>query len=680
MSIQSLLTPASAAVIGVSEAPEKLGSRVMRNLLAAGFEGRVYGVGRGCHLAQVSLHPDAAALPEPVDVAFLAVPAAATVEAAEQCAARGVRSIVVGAAGFAEDGDEAGVARQAALARLARESGMRIVGPNCNGLYNPHHRFSLGFNTGHEQRLVPGGVALLSHSGALFEAMARRIEALGAGLSLFISLGNEADLDVLQLMESQIANPATRVIALLIDALADGERFAVLAAQAREAGKSIVVLKLGHSDAGSDAATAHSSRLVGDSEGYRALFRRCGVAYCRTLEGFTTAAALLDRFGRRSGGVGAISISGAGGALLADIAARHETPLPAYADATHERLGKHRRFSKLVNPTDLGVFAGAVSHSVIVSAIAEDPGVGAVVLQVHSVPGAGRRMIEALGTSQAATGKAHVLLAPGGLPEGDLAAAAAAGVVVLNESDAAIQALGALVGLSPVAPLQAAPNPCPRPASVLLGEAEALALLREFGLPATSFATCSSREEAVAAGERIGWPVALKAASDGLAHKSDQGLVQLGLKDAAELEAAYERMGRPDRVIVQPMARGDLEIIIGLARAPGSGVTLLAGLGGVFAEALDQTVKWSVPASREDLIRQLGPSALGRVLSSPRWRIPGALDALVEVLLRLQAFALAAQDWVEAVDVNPLIATPSGLVAVDALIRSRSEAVAGAAA
>lgn len=678
MNLQPLLRPRSVAVVGVSEDASKLGSRVLRNVVRNGFPGPVHGVGR-CREAQgVACYPEIAALPQAPDVAFLAVPAAAVVAATQACAARGVRAVVVGAAGFAEDGRPEGQAQQAALVELSRRTGLVVLGPNCNGLYSPHQGLSLGFNTAHGQAVRPGGVALLSHSGALFESMWRRLDGLGVGLSCFVSLGNEAALDVLDVMEDQIAAAETRVLALLIDALPDGARFADLAARAAAARKPVVVLKLGGSDVGAAAATAHSSRLVGDAAAYAALFRACGVAATSTLEGFVTAAALLDRFGPQAGGLAAISTSGAGGALIADVAARRGVALAAYGDATRARLAPLIRFSALANPTDLGVFAGAPAYDEIAPAIADDPAVGAVVFQTHSVPGLSAGLFRALAGSQARTGKPHVLLAPGGLPDSDAAAAAATGLVLATDTHAAIEGLGALLIAKPQRrERQAAPAPLDAPRAAMLGEQESLELLARFGIPAVPAVVCEDAEAAVVAADGLGWPVVLKSAEAGLAHKSDRNLVAVGLADAAALRAAHAAMGAPARVLVQPMVAGPLEILLGVTRSDGTGFTLVAGLGGVFAEALQQTTKWAVPASREELRHGLAACALGRVLASPRWRIPGTLEAVVEALESLQDVVAAAAPWLDAIDINPLIATSDGLVAVDALVVARGAGEAG---
>ena len=339
-------------------------------------------------------------------------------QAVRDCARAGLSAAIVGSAGYAESLEAGGAERQAELARIAAEAGIRIVGPNCNGIYNAHLPLSIGFNTSHAKRHPAGGISIFSHSGALFDAMAGRLHMLGAGLSLFASAGNEADLSVLDYMEYAIGHAPTRVIALLIDSLDDGARFRRLALQAEAAGKHVVALKIGGSEAGARAAVAHSSRIAGDNAAYAALFEASGVATAASLEGFMTAAALLDRNGRCRGGLGAMSTSGAGASLLADRCAALGVPLAALSPDTHRRIDGHRMFSRIGNPLDLGIFGGMRRAAEVPSLLANDPGVGGTLALVHSMnPWQGDPIRAALANARETSGKPLLIVAPGGMPD-----------------------------------------------------------------------------------------------------------------------------------------------------------------------------------------------------------------------------------------------------------------------
>ena len=342
--LHALFHPRAVAVVGASDDTTKHGYIVLNNVRDTGFPGGVYGISRRLKAVNgIPCFADLSAVPEQIDVAFLAIPAEAAVQAVRDAARAGLKAVIVGSAGYAESLDAGGAERQAELARVARDAGIRIVGPNCNGIYNAHHPLSIGFNTSHAKRQTPGGISIFSHSGALFDAMAGRLRMLGAGLSLFASAGNEADLSVLDYMEYGIEHAPTRVIALLIDSLDDGPRFRRLALAAHSAGKYVVALKIGSSDAGAQAAVAHSSRMAGDTAAYAALLDSCGVSRVATLEGLMTACALLDRYGRSGGALGAMSTSGAGASLIADRAAALGVPLATFGDDTHRQIDAHKR-------------------------------------------------------------------------------------------------------------------------------------------------------------------------------------------------------------------------------------------------------------------------------------------------------------------------------------------------
>jgi len=670
--LHALFHPRAVAVVGASDDTTKHGYIVLNNLRDTGFPGGVYGISR--RLKEVNGIPcfvDLSAVPEQIDVAFLAIPAEAAVQAVRDAARAGLKAVIVGSAGYAESLDAGGAERQAELARIAREEGIRIVGPNCNGIYNAHHPLSIGFNTSHAKRQTPGGISIFSHSGALFDAMAGRLRMLGAGLSLFASAGNEADLSVLDYMEYGIGHAPTRVIALLIDSLEDGPRFRRLALAAHAAGKHVVALKIGSSDAGAQAAVAHSSRMAGDNAAYAALLDSCGVSRVATLEGLMTASALLDRYGRHAGALGAMSTSGAGASLIADRAAALGVTLADFAEDTHRRIDAHKVFSRIGNPLDLGIFGGMRRSSEVPTLLMCDPGVGAVLALVHSMnPWQGDPYRAALATARETSGKPLLIVTPGGLPEHERAWYETNGMMVFTETDIVLEGIGALLTPPPDLPAEAPSVPAPALPARPLTEPESLRLLAGFGVKVVPTTECASLAEALDAADRAGWPVVLKGVREGVAHKSDLGLVRTNLRDAAALQAAYAAVDCA-RVIVQPMVSGALEAIAGISRSPGVGLVLLAGLGGIYAEALRDVCIWPVPVSRAAVERKLADSSLGRVLHSPRWRHPQAAGAMVDLLLRLQDAAVALGDRLEAVDINPVIFGSSGAVAVDALVVPR---------
>lgn len=670
--LNALFHPRAVAVIGASDDTIKHGYIVLNNVRDTGFRGGIYGISRRLtHVNGIRCFPDLASVPGQVDVAFLAIPAEATVQAVRDCAAAGVKAAIVGSAGYAESLDAAGAERQEELAHIAREAGIRIVGPNCNGIYNAHHPVSIGFNTSHAKRQPSGGISIFSHSGALFDAMAGRLAMLGAGLSLFASAGNEADLSVLDYVEYAIDHEPTRVIALLIDSLNDGQRFRRLALAAADSGKHVVVLKIGGSEAGAQAAVAHSSRLAGDSTAYDALFQASGVAVASSLEGFMTASAVLTKYGRRRGRLGAMSTSGAGASLIADRCAALHVPLAALAPDTRRRIDEQRKFSRIGNPLDLGIFGGMRRAAQVPSLLAHDPDVGAMLALVHSMnPWQGGPIRAALAKARDTSGKPLLVVAPGGMPATERGWYESRGMDVFTETDIVLESLRAMLTPPPAPPPVLAASSAPDLPHRPLTEPESLALLRRFHVPVVTTIECATSEQAGIAASELGWPVVLKGVVDGATHKSELGLVRINLHDDVALQSAFTAIGAP-RCIVQPMVSGVFEAIAGVTRSPGVGLVLLAGLGGIYTEALRQSCVWPIPIGREAIAQGVEKSGLGSVLHSARWQYPGTMGAFVDLLCALQRAAIALGDQLEAIDINPVILGEHGAIAVDALVVPR---------
>lgn len=671
-----LFRPRAVAVVGVSDDPRKLGTMAYRNLLNSGFAGEAYAVGRASAVDGRPVWDSVAALPGPVDVVFVAVPSDAAAHVVAEAADHGVKFAIVGASGFAESGN---VAAQAALAASAARIG--IVGPNCNGIYNTHLPLALGFNRAHAKILPAGGISIVSHSGALFDPMTRMLDALGAGIACFVSVGNEAGLEILDYAEFLAGEPDTNVVVLLADAIGCARRFAALAGKLQRAGKSCIVLKLGATERGAAAAVAHSSRMAASSDAADAVISALGVPTATTLEGLMAGAALLDRYGSRGRGTAVLTTSGAGGALIADLGARHGLEFAAFSQATRDFIEPLRTFSQLGNPFDLGVLGRLPDWERVAEAVAADPAVHLVLAYAHIAGGeASAALHAALTRAAAASGKPVIMVAPGGIDDEYRALYDASGIPVLCDTDAAIQAAAALTRPLRVPAPEALPPPLPEGLGEIrgiCGERRSLELLGRLGVCVTPVRRCRSVAEAMAAAAELGWPVVVKADVGGVAHKTEQGHVRVNLHDAAAVAEAVEAMA-PHPVLVQPMIRGALEAMIGVTRAEGLGPMMMAGLGGIHAEAIGDVAMWPVGAPREIVEQKLDATALGRILRSARWQHPAARDGLLAAIDAVGRLAAALGDRLEAIDVNPLILGDAGAIAVDALIVAEGEADARA--
>jgi acetate---CoA ligase (ADP-forming) len=687
--LHALFHPRSIAVVGVSASnPSGYGNRVLGHLHASEFDGEAFSVGQG--LTAPGTFKSVKELPYPVDVAFLVVPAERTASVAADCAQMGVKVVFAGSAGYSETGSETGQRYLSELAAVAAQTGLHIVGPVSSGYYNVAEGMSLGYNATSGDRLRKGPVAVFGHSGAFMDPIALLIQARGGGLSLFSSTGLEIGFNVLDMAEYAITeDESTRVVALVLDSVPDGPRLRRLAETARNLGKSIVVLKLGTSTRGAEVALAHSSRLAGDAAAYDAYFASCGIAVATTLEGFATSACLLARYGGCQPGLAAVINSGAGASLLADRAADYSVGVPALAEATLARLDDVKRFpyttTRALNPLDLGVIDTSLrARDEVPEAMSADPAVGVLVAGILTPRSDGGFLSFASSLQEGRThdGKPLVILSPCGLEPTIREKFDGIGVAVIDGTEECMQGIAALVTVEQArtAVHQAEGKRDEAATSTLgpvgadgidgpgmLGEAESLNWLSSFGIPVVPMRLCGDESSVQSAALELGWPVVLKGIAPSAAHKTERGLVHLNLSSLEQLSAAYQAVGG-GQVLVQRQVRADCEAIVGYVVRRDVGPMLLAGLGGVFVEELRDTALCAVPATQEQVHSLVMRTALGRVLTSPRWRRPGAVESVVEVLLGLQKAGLSAGTRLSAIDVNPLVVGEEGVVAVDALV------------
>jgi len=709
-SLDAFFRPRAVAVIGASSTPGKLGHTVVRNLIDGGFSGAIYAVNpSGADIAGAKSVATLGAIGTVVDLAFLAVPAARAHAAIRDCAAHGVRAVVIGASGFAELGTQEGRALQDAIAATAAGRSMRIIGPNTNGLMSVHDALSLGYNASHGERIRPGTVSVLSHSGALFDGIAKRLQGFGAGLSRFVAVGNEIDVSLLELLEALADDATTEVIGLVIEGLSDGPRLRRAANQLATAGKRVVVLKIGRSREGAGAALAHSSRLAGSARAWDALLESCGFVSVRTVEALAGACAVLAGPRAPRGDAGSllcVTTSGAGGAILADFAV--ERGLPLVAQWTHMRasqiISALPTAAAIRNPIDMGSLGDWALLAPVLAALEEEGicGPTAVYAHVAPAPGMAAHLADALLARRARCGQPVVVLTPGGLGAEVEARYTSAGIPVFHDAVTCFDSLAAhfqqqsqlstaIAGTSSSAVGHAGgagrgdPTVDLAMAGALLrgagcgatlSELESAGLLRAAGVLIVPSAVAHDLSEALRAAAGVGFPLVLKALVPGIAHKHQAGLVALNIDSDAALHDAFELQARRAEALaqggrtqwlLQPMVRGELELIAGISAEPGLGHFLLWGLGGVHAEVFDQVDLLALPTTREALVARLESSRVGRLVAAidPSG---GAIGTLANALESLGALVAAHGDLITSIDVNPMLVTGRSVLAVDALV------------
>ncbi len=710
--LRPLLAPDSVAIVGASATPGKYGNTVVKYLQNAGFKGRIYPINPegGLHEG-LQFYKSLADVPERIDCAFTVIPAAATPGVVRQGAAAGVRAMILGASGFAEMGSDAGRKRQDEIVETARASGMIILGPNTNGIWNAHHGLALGYNTSHGEPMRRGSISIAAHSGALFDSFIPRLASFGCGFAKLVPLGNEASLDMLELLDALIDDPETQVIGLIMEAIRDGARLRSLAARAHAAGKPIFALKLGRSAAGATAAIAHSSRLAGSFRAYEALLHDCGIPIVRSIETLAAACTLASdkRALKLDGDIRLIGVSGSGGgcSLMADHAAERGIELAgdgdgAWTGETAKMIAGYSGIGLVRNPIDGGNLHGWEKLPELIAAMERDQFNGPLAGFAHRLPtlAADLSLLGPIVERKKRTGAPAVMISPGGLRPEVQTRYAAEGVPVFSDLAACFDSLRALydaLGYGKEHSVVAIPGQPPTPSPEIaahvksalaasngefLPEIESAEILREAGIPMVESRVVIDADAASAAAGAIGFPVVVKAIAPGIAHKNDAGLVAVGIVNAADARIAFATLTEraraagadmaTTRIVVQRQFPSRAEIIVGTTYEPGLGHFLVAGLGGVHAELLDSVILLPVSLAPATISKRICATKVGALLARLSRGTGRDLTAeIVAVLVALQALVTAAPDDIASIDVNPLLIGTEGALAVDALIVPR---------
>lgn len=692
--LDKLLRPGSVAIVGASDKPGALGASVLSNLERNGFAGSIHLINpKRAEIGGRPCLPSIDALPDGVDAAVLAIPRVAVLDAVKALAARNVGAAVIFSAGFAEGGEE-GLAEQREIGRVAAEAGMVVEGPNCLGMVNFIDRVPLTFVETDARPLRDAqGIGIVSQSGAMACVLCTTLMSRDLGLSFSVSTGNEAASGVEDYVDYLIDDASTRVIAIIVEQFRKPARFLAAAERARRAGKTIVLLHPGKSSAARESAATHTGAMAGDYQLMRAKVERAGVIFAETLEELGDIAEIALRCPPiLAGGVAVLGESGAFKALTLDLCEGLGLDLPAIHDADSPALrAALPDFVGVSNPLDLTA-QGLVDPDLYyrtLAALFDDARFGAIVagiIQTDPVT-TGIKLPPILRAVADLKPTKPILFA--GLDDGapvppeQVAQLRALGIPYFPSNERAFRALKRLGDhaarsfvTGDVSPLPLAGLPTQ---GGVVPEYRAKQLLAPLGVPFPTGTFCVSAEEAVAAAERIGYPVALKAQSAALSHKSDAGGVILNLRDAEELRAGWDRLFANvaaydsgidlDGALLEGMGERGVELIIGAKSDPDWGPVILVGFGGVTAEIL-QDVRLLTPDLPHDaIVAELLRLKQAALLTGFRGSPPLDIDAVARLIATLGRI-LIAEPAIAEIDLNPVIVYPKGrgAVALDALM------------
>jgi len=688
--LAALLAPRSVAIFGASNDPERISGRPLRYFLEAGYSGVLYPINPNRATVQgVPAYPDLASVPGPVDFALIAVPAALATGALEASIDKGVQAVVMFTAGYAETGEE-GRKAQERIAELARRGGVRLCGPNCLGLFNLRTGHTPTFGSYLEEGPErPGPLGMVTQSGAFGTHLLALAKRRGILSGVWISTGNEADIQVADGISFLADDPETEAIACYMEAIKDRERFIDAVTRARASGKPVIAMKVGGSVVGAAAAASHTASLAGSDAIYDTAFRQLGVERAVSPEDLIEIAYACTR-GRlpRSRRLAVMTVSGGAGVLMADAAEREGvelTPLSAEAQA---EVVSWVPFAAARNPVDLT--AQPLNEPELIDkgfdlllGREEFPAIAAFFLLWASSPKMGEILFRSV--SQAAARYPDRYFALSVIAREEVRRRyEKAGIAIFEDPWRAVEAVAAAMRCAerlaeppapPPAPLDGLP-PLPKRR---IGENEAERILAGAGIPVVPEHLATSAAEATAAAAALGDRLVLKILSSDILHKTEVGGVLLDVP-AAEAADAYDRLiaqiratapnARIDGVLVSPMLRDGVETIIGVQNDPVFGPVVMFGLGGIFVEVMRDITFRIAPFAPKEARRMIGEIKGAALLEGTRGKPPADIDALAEVLSRLSRFAAAQAGRFTSIEINPLLVRQrgTGVVALDALI------------
>lgn len=694
--LHAFFHPRTVAVVGASSKPGKIGHTVVANMLAAGFKGRIYPVNRGGgEIEGLPVVSSISGLPSGIDLAVIAVPQDGVLQIMEELAAKGLKSAIVISAGFKEAGQQ-GYRLEQRLVELCRQHSIAMLGPNCLGMLNTAHGVNASFSA---IQARPGELGFFSQSGALCVSILDWAADEGIGFSKFVSLGNKAVLDEVDMLRALGSDPATKVVLGYIESVQNGENFLRVARQVCRT-KPVILLKAGSTAAGAKAASSHTGAIAGSDSAYAAAFRQCGIIRAQDVESlFALAGAFSSLPLPRGPNVAIVTNSGGPGILAADACEAYRLHMARLSPETIQKLQSFLpSYASLYNPVDIVGDADSERFRKTLEAVLDDQLVHSVLFLV--TPTSSVEM-EATATALAylarrsdkpvfacLMGREHVQEGRRVLRE--------AGLPCFSFPETALRCVEAMYSYAlwkqmPVPVFEVPRRDLDTAGAVVqraqdTGQSEitgfqALELLRAYGLPTPRTVLARHGEAAVQAAQSLGYPVALKIASPQIPHKTDVDGVALGLKNAEQVRQAFWDMTtrvqrlRPEASVpgclVQEMAPPDArEVIVGFKRDELFGPLIMFGLGGIHVEILKDVAYRLAPLSRADalgLVREIRSyMLLGGVHGGP------AIDfrLLEDVLLALSALALDFPQICEA-EFNPVLVSHERALVADARMTLR---------
>jgi acetyl coenzyme A synthetase (ADP forming)-like protein len=694
MSLTSFFNPKSVAIVGASRQKGKVGYEILANLVAGGYEGKIFPVNpKADSIDGLKCYPDLAAIGAAPELAIIIVPAQFVPAVMEECVRVRVKSAIIITAGFKEVGPE-GKKLEQEIVQIARRGGIRFIGPNCLGVISPTHKLNASFGG---DLPVPGGIGYISQSGALLAAILDLANANGIGFSSLVSIGNKADIDELDVIQAFGADRDTKVVAGYLESITDGDVF-VREAEEISGRKPILLMKSGGTEAGARAASSHTGSLAGGEVAYESAFRRAGVIRCDSIkEQFDFAQAFAHQPLPDGPAVAVITNAGGPGIMAADAIEERGLTFARLSDDTKKKLAeKLPPAANVQNPVDVLGDALADRYEFALDIVLDDPNVhSAVVLLTPQAMTQAQETAEAvvkvarekgkpvlacfLGASKVETGLE--VLRRGNVPQYDSPESAVATVKVMVDYVRWRNRPKRVVRLFPVnrRKVESIVERHLRQGLLDIGEAEAKEIIEAYGFATPKGSIATTAEQAANIAQQLDYPVVLKIWSPDILHKSDVGGVKVGLRSEQEVKDAFDLMmyripkKRPEAhilgVLVQEMVRSGKEVIIGMHRDPHFGPLMMFGMGGIMVEVLKDVSFYLAPLTAEDAKQMLVNTRTYHILKGVRGQEGVDIEAIAEGLQRVSQLVTEFPE-IKEMDINPFVVGAPGTtpIAVDARI------------
>ncbi len=695
MSLENFFNPHSVAIVGASHQKGKVGYEILKNMIDAGYEGRIFPINPNRQAIEgLECYPDLKSVGQVPDLVIIIVPAKIVPAIMRQCAEVGVQSVVIITAGFKEVGKE-GRELEKQIVQIARQVGIRIIGPNCLGLIVPANKLNASFGG---NLPAVGAIGYLSQSGALLTAILDMANANDIGFSKLVSIGNKADVDELDVIEALASDDQTKVIAGYLESIGNGNQF-VREAEQISHDKPILLIKAGGTQAGAKAASSHTGSLAGAEAAYESAFERAGIIRCSSIQQqLDYAQAFANQPLPAGPRVAVITNAGGPGIMAADAIEEQGLTFAKLTDETVEKLASGLPpAANLYNPIDVLGDALADRYEFALDAVLDDPNVDTVLVLLTP-----QAMTEPAATAQAIvrmtrqkSGKPVLtcflgadkiqegvrILRAGGIPQIDATERAVETIKVMADYVRWRSRPKRIVKLFPVnrRKVENIVERHLRQGIREIGETESKEILEAYGFATPRGSIATTAEQAAGIAEQLGFPVVLKIWSPDILHKSDVGGVQIGLKSLKEVKDAFDLMmyripkKLPDAdilgVLVQEMCRGGKEVILGMKRDPHFGPLMMFGMGGTMVEVLKDVSFYLAPLTGDEAKQMLVSTKTYQMLKGVRGQEGVDIEAIAEGLQRLSQLVTEFAQ-IQELDINPYVVGPEGTIpiAVDARI------------